>query len=75
MGEEFGADACCWRTQGPGGNHRYRERCDGHLAGLPFEAAAFKIENEAQRFIRKTEDAREGPRAFIEKRKPNYKGK
>jgi enoyl-CoA hydratase/carnithine racemase len=46
------------------------EKC----SGLPFEAA-FKIENEAQRFIRKTEDAREGPRAFIEKRKPNYKGK
>jgi enoyl-CoA hydratase len=46
------------------------EKC----SGLPFEAV-FKIENEAQRFIRKTEDAREGPRAFIEKRKPNYKGK
>ena len=46
------------------------EKC----SGLPFEAA-FKIENEAQRFIRKTEDAREGPRAFIEKRKPNYKGR
>jgi len=46
------------------------EKC----SGLPFEAA-FKIENEAQRFIRKTEDAREGPRAFIEKRKPNYRGK
>jgi enoyl-CoA hydratase len=46
------------------------EKCSGQ----PFEAA-FKIENEAQRFIRKTEDAREGPRAFIEKRKPNYKGR
>lgn len=46
------------------------EKC----SGLPFEAA-FKIENEAQRLIRKTEDAREGPRAFIEKRKPNYKGR
>ena len=45
------------------------ERC----SGVPFETA-FKIENEAQRLIRKTEDAREGPRAFIEKRKPNYKG-
>ena len=46
------------------------EKCSGQ----PFETA-FKIENEAQRFIRKTEDAREGPRAFIEKRKPNYKGR
>src|ERR1700691_849792 len=46
------------------------EKC----SGLPFEAA-FKIENQAQRFIRKTEDAREGPRAFIEKRKPNYHGR
>jgi len=46
------------------------EKC----SGLPFEAA-FKIEDEAQRFIRKTEDAREGPRAFIEKRRPQYKGK
>src|SRR5579871_3333816 len=46
------------------------EKC----SGLPFDAA-FKIENEAQRVIRKTEDAREGPRAFMEKRKPNYKGR
>ena len=46
------------------------ERC----SGVPFEAA-FKIENEAQGFIRKTEDAREGPRAFMEKRKPHYMGR
>ncbi|HEY2525116.1 MAG TPA: enoyl-CoA hydratase-related protein [Candidatus Binataceae bacterium] len=45
------------------------EKC----SGLPFEAA-FKIENDAQRVIRKTEDAREGPRAFIEKRKPELQG-
>ena len=57
----------------PGGIVRHKETVE-KCSGLPFEAA-FKIENEAQRFIRKTEDAREGPRAFIEKRKPNYKGR
>jgi enoyl-CoA hydratase len=46
------------------------ERC----SGVPFEEG-FKIENEVQRFIARTEDAREGPRAFMEKRKPNYKGR
>lgn len=46
------------------------ERCSGR----PFEEA-FKIESQAGREIMSTEDAREGPRAFMEKRKPNYKGR
>jgi enoyl-CoA hydratase len=43
-------------------------------SGRPYEDA-FKIEDEIARDVIRTEDAREGPRAFIEKRKPNYKGR
>ena len=43
-------------------------------SGRPFEEA-FKIEDEVGRDVVRTEDAREGPRAFIEKRKPVYKGR
>jgi enoyl-CoA hydratase len=43
-------------------------------SGRPFEEA-FKIEDEVGREVMRTEDAREGPRAFIEKRKPVYKGR
>lgn len=35
----------------------------------------FALEDEAVRAIIRTEDAREGPRAFAEKRKPRYVGK
>ena len=35
----------------------------------------FKIENEIAREVFSSQDAREGPRAFIEKRKPNYTGR
>jgi enoyl-CoA hydratase len=35
----------------------------------------FQIESESARAVLATEDAKEGPRAFIEKRKPRYVGK
>lgn len=35
----------------------------------------FRLENEGAREVLATEDAKEGPRAFIEKRKPRYTGR
>lgn len=35
----------------------------------------FRIENENARFVLATEDAKEGPRAFMEKRPPRYVGR
>jgi enoyl-CoA hydratase len=43
-------------------------------SGLPL-ADAFAIEDEVSRVVFASEDAREGPRAFIEKRKPQFKGR
>jgi enoyl-CoA hydratase len=43
-------------------------------SGRPYEEA-FKIENECARAVIESADAREGPRAFMEKRKPVYKGR
>lgn len=42
--------------------------------GLPL-AEAFEIESECAREVMRSEDAREGPRAFMEKRTPNYTGR
>jgi enoyl-CoA hydratase len=43
-------------------------------SGRPYEEA-FKIENECARAVMSSEDAKEGPRAFMEKRRPVYKGR
>lgn len=43
-------------------------------SGLPLDQA-FALETDLGRRIMKTEDAREGPRAFLEKRKPRYVGR
>jgi enoyl-CoA hydratase len=42
--------------------------------GRPLEEA-FKIENECAAVVMASEDAREGPRAFMEKRKPAFTGR
>jgi len=43
-------------------------------SGRPLDEG-FKIENEIAREVFASEDAREGPRAFMEKRKPTYTGR
>jgi enoyl-CoA hydratase/carnithine racemase len=43
-------------------------------SGRPLEDA-FKVENECAKSVMASEDAREGPRAFMEKRKPNFTGR
>jgi len=42
--------------------------------GRPVEEG-YALEDEAVRFVMRTEDAREGPRAFAEKRPPRYVGR
>ena len=43
-------------------------------SGLPLEDA-YRVEDECVLEVMRSEDAREGPRAFIEKREPQYKGR
>ena len=43
-------------------------------SGLPL-ADGFRLEDESRRAVLATEDAREGPRAFMEKRKPWFSGR
>ncbi|MDZ4279038.1 MAG: enoyl-CoA hydratase-related protein [Dehalococcoidia bacterium] len=43
-------------------------------SGLPLEDA-YKIESECSMEVTRSEDAKEGPRAFMEKRKANYLGR
>ncbi len=43
-------------------------------SGVPLEEA-YRIENECARVVMKTEDAREGPRAFLERREPRFTGR
>lgn len=43
-------------------------------SGLPLEQA-YRIEDEAKRVVMATDDAREGPRAFMEKRQPHFTGR
>jgi enoyl-CoA hydratase/carnithine racemase len=42
-------------------------------SGLPL-ADAYQIENEVSATVMQSKDAREGPRAFKEKRKPDFVG-
>lgn len=44
-------------------------------AGRALEASAWDVSDASVRFIRSTEDAKEGPRAFAEKREPNWTGR
>jgi enoyl-CoA hydratase len=43
-------------------------------SGVPLDEA-YKIESECAREVMMSEDAKEGPRAFMEKREPRYTGK
>lgn len=43
-------------------------------SGMPL-AEAYELENAAKRQVLATADAREGPRAFMEKREPRYEGR
>lgn len=50
------------------------KRTVAESSGLPLEQG-FALENETKRIVMATEDAREGPRAFMEKRPANFQGR
>jgi enoyl-CoA hydratase len=60
-------------STGPGAVQAIRRSARACL-GVP-ELEALKIETEISRPVFATEDAKEGPRAFMEKRQPVYVGK
>jgi len=50
------------------------KECVLRTSGIPINDA-FNIENECSAVVMTSKDAREGPRAFVEKREPNFIGK
>jgi|SRR5579885_917390 enoyl-CoA hydratase len=68
--EEFASTIA---TNGPIALRKIKEAVR-RTSGRPLEDA-FAIENECAREVMRSEDAKEGPRAFIEKRKPVYRGR
>ena len=50
------------------------KECVIRSSGLPL-GDGYKIENEVGREVMRSEDAKEGPRAFMEKRSPKYTGR
>jgi len=60
-------------ANGPVAVRKLKETVLRALSVSPEEG--FKLEDDSARVIMATEDAIEGPRAFIEKRKPQYKGR
>ena len=53
---------------------RKTKECVIRSSGLPL-VEGYKIENEVAREVMRSEDAKEGPRAFMEKRSPKYTGR
>ena len=59
---------------------RRRWRCSASsrpwcaASGVPL-AEGYRLEDESKRIVMASEDAREGPRAFMEKRAPRYTGR
>lgn len=65
--------AHCIAQNGPVAVQRLKQTVS-ESSGLPL-ADGFELENETKRIVMATEDAREGPRAFMEKRVPRYYGR
>jgi enoyl-CoA hydratase/carnithine racemase len=53
---------------------RQAKRTMNAAIGLPLEAG-LRLEQESKRIVLATEDAREGPRAFMERRPPSFTGR